>query len=155
MDAFGPRPALDTMADRLAAAGYVVLLPDLFYRFGEYGPYDTHTAFDGQKTRDEIMGMVHGTTQAMTERDEAAFLDGVIREGADGRIGMVGYCMGQQRKVGRQITVRAGLGVVVTGLLNLVEKARPGGLSRVTRKPDGPTSQGRCRSSTSSNPSHC
>jgi carboxymethylenebutenolidase len=99
MDGFGPRPALDTMADRLAAAGYVVLLPDLFYRFGEYGPYDTHTAFNDQKTRDEIMGMVQGTTQAMTERDGAAFLDGVMREGVDGRIGVVGYCMGGARAI--------------------------------------------------------
>jgi carboxymethylenebutenolidase len=28
------------MATRLAAAGYVVLLPDLFYRFGSYTPLD-------------------------------------------------------------------------------------------------------------------
>lgn len=31
-DAFGPRPALDGMAERLANEGYAVLVPDLFYR---------------------------------------------------------------------------------------------------------------------------
>src|SRR5690349_9283816 len=34
MDAFGLRPHLRAMADRLAAAGYVVLVPNVFYRVG-------------------------------------------------------------------------------------------------------------------------
>ena len=37
-DAGGIRPAMLEMAQRLADAGYVVLLPDLFYRYGPYGP---------------------------------------------------------------------------------------------------------------------
>jgi carboxymethylenebutenolidase len=51
MDAFGPRPALDAMAGRLADQGYVVLLPDLFYRYGDYGPFDAKTAFSEEPTR--------------------------------------------------------------------------------------------------------
>lgn len=39
-DAFGPRPALDGMAERLANEGYAVLVPDLFYRNAPYGPFD-------------------------------------------------------------------------------------------------------------------
>lgn len=97
MDAFGLRPGLDTMAERLVAAGYVVLVPDLFYRFGEYGPYDAKTAFDDDTTRDEIKGMIGDTTQAMTERDGAAFLDTLDRAGARGPFGVVGYCMGGSR----------------------------------------------------------
>ncbi len=34
MDAGGIRPAMVEMAQRLADAGYLVLLPDLFYRHG-------------------------------------------------------------------------------------------------------------------------
>jgi len=102
IDAFGPRPALDGMAGRLAAAGYVVLVPDLFYRHGAYGPYDTHTAFSNEKTRAEIMGMLNTTTHAMTERDSGAFIETLRGEGA-GRIGTVGYCMGG----GRAITAAA------------------------------------------------
>ena len=97
MDAFGPRPALDRMAERLALAGHVVVVPDLFYRMGAYGPFDAATAFSDEARRAEIMGMVQTTTQAMTERDSAAFLDALAREGAAGPVGVVGYCMGGAR----------------------------------------------------------
>jgi carboxymethylenebutenolidase len=102
MDAFGPRPALDEMAGRLADAGYLVLVPDLFYRHGDYGPYDTHTAFANEKSRAEIMGMINSTTHAMTERDSGAFVE-ALREAGAGRIGTVGYCMGG----GRALTAAA------------------------------------------------
>ncbi|MGA8262559.1 MAG: dienelactone hydrolase family protein [Arenicellales bacterium] len=97
MDAFGPRPALDSMAERLASAGYAVLVPDLFYRVGDYGPYDVATCLDDEATRAQIMGMVGETTQAMTERDTAAFLDTLDGTGATGPVGVVGYCMGGSR----------------------------------------------------------
>jgi carboxymethylenebutenolidase len=40
MDAIGPRASLDAMAEELAAAGYTVLMPDLFWRSAPYGPFD-------------------------------------------------------------------------------------------------------------------
>jgi carboxymethylenebutenolidase len=97
MDAFGLRPALDGMAERLAGMGYVVLVPDLLYRFAPYGPYDAKTAFE--TSRDEIMGMIKGTTLAMTVRDTEFFLEALSREGARGPFGTVGYCMGGGRAI--------------------------------------------------------
>ena len=38
MDGLAIRPVMIDMAARLAGAGYVALLPDLFYRFGAYAP---------------------------------------------------------------------------------------------------------------------
>jgi carboxymethylenebutenolidase len=99
MDAFGPRPALDAMAERLAGDGYVVLVPDLFYRYGDYGPFDAKTAFSEEKTRTELRGMIGATSQDMTRRDTAAFLEALIQAGATGRIGTVGYCMGGSRAI--------------------------------------------------------
>jgi carboxymethylenebutenolidase len=97
MDAFGPRPALDQMAERLAGNGYAVLVPDLFYRSGGYGPIDARTAFADEKTRAELMALIGGTSQEMTQRDTAAFLEALSANGVAGPIGAVGYCMGGSR----------------------------------------------------------
>jgi carboxymethylenebutenolidase len=103
MDAFGLRPALDAMGERLAGAGYVVLIPDLFYRFGNYGPLDAKTAFSDPGTRGTIMRMIQETTPDKNRRDSAAFVEAITRAGATGKIGVVGYCMGG----GRALTAAA------------------------------------------------
>lgn len=98
MDAFGVRPALDAMAERLAGHGYTVLVPDLFYRSGSYGPYDAKTAFADEGRANEIRAMMAATTQAMTAADTAGFIDALAAAGASGRaVGTVGYCMGGAR----------------------------------------------------------
>ncbi len=97
MDAFGPRPALDAMAARLAGSGHAVLVPDLFYRFGAYGPFDAKTAFSQPETAQRLRGMIGATTQAMTAADTGAFLDALTRQGFAGKVGTVGYCMGGAR----------------------------------------------------------
>ncbi|UVF19636.1 dienelactone hydrolase family protein [Microvirga terrae] len=97
MDAFGLRPALDAMAERLAAEGYAVLVPDLFYRFGDYGPFDARTAFSEEPSRSALRSMIEGTSQDMTRRDSAAFIEALTEAGATNRIGTVGYCMGGSR----------------------------------------------------------
>ncbi|MDR6290273.1 carboxymethylenebutenolidase [Inquilinus ginsengisoli] len=96
MDAMGPRESLYGMAQRLADAGHVVLVPDLFYRFGAYGPF-TGTSFGDDTARAQIMKMLQGTSQEMTKRDTAAFLAVFDKEKVAGPIGTVGYCMGGAR----------------------------------------------------------
>src|SRR5262245_54525959 len=45
MDGVGMRPALYPIAQRIADAGYAVLLPDLFYRAGPYEPPEPKLLF--------------------------------------------------------------------------------------------------------------
>lgn len=97
MDAFGPRAALDEMAARLAGQGYAVLVPDLFYRFGDYAPFDAKTAFGDPEKGALLRRMIGETTQAMTIADTGAFLEALAGEGFSGKVGVTGYCMGGAR----------------------------------------------------------
>jgi carboxymethylenebutenolidase len=95
MDAGGIRPAALQMAQRLANAGYVVLLPDLFYRYGAYGPFDPVEVFKGDVRA--ILGPLMATTgnEKAAEDTQAllTYLD--TRDDVEGRrMGAVGFCMG-------------------------------------------------------------
>ena len=94
-DAGGIRPAMLEMAQRLADAGYVVLLPDLFYRYGPYGPLVPKEVFKGD------VGAILGPLMATTGNDKAAEDTGALLAYLDTRkdiagvkIGAVGFCMG-------------------------------------------------------------
>jgi len=41
----GMRDTMRQMGERLSALGYVVLVPDFYYRNGPYDPVDMRTAF--------------------------------------------------------------------------------------------------------------
>jgi carboxymethylenebutenolidase len=95
MDAGGIRPAMVDMAQRLADAGYVVLLPDLFYRYGPYGPFVPKEVFAGD------FRAILGPLMATTDNDKAASDTGALLDNLDSRsdvaaakIGAVGFCMG-------------------------------------------------------------
>ena len=47
MDAFGIRPTLHNMAQRIADFGYIVLVPDMYYRQGPYAEINPIEAFAG------------------------------------------------------------------------------------------------------------
>ncbi len=96
MDGLGIRPALVDMAERLALYGYVVLLPDLFYRFGPYEPLDPKAVFATPDFRKIIGPMMATTSNKLGAEDAAAFLAYLDsrKDVAGTRIGTTGYCMG-------------------------------------------------------------
>jgi len=95
MDAFGIRPAMVEMARHVAGAGYVVLLPDLFYRFGPYGPLAPKEVLAGD-FRAIIGPMMGSTDNHKAAADTAAFLAYLdTRSDVKGdKVGTVGFCMG-------------------------------------------------------------
>jgi carboxymethylenebutenolidase len=95
-DAGGMRDVMREMGERLSAAGYVVLVPDFYYRSGPYDPIDMRTAFGDEATRDRIFSMMRAYTPDKLESDTAAFLSYLRSrpETAEGGIGTTGYCMG-------------------------------------------------------------
>lgn len=96
MDGLGMRPTLVAMAKRLAELGYVVLLPDLFYRAGPYEPLDPAAVFATGDVRAAIGHLLGATDTRRAAADTAAFLDYLdTREDVSHtRIGTTGYCMG-------------------------------------------------------------
>lgn len=95
MDALGIRPAILDLAARLAGNGYVVLVPDLFYRFGPYGALDPKAVFAGDFRA--VIGPMTGTTDnAKAAEDTKAFIDYLDRRGdvRPPKIGTIGFCMG-------------------------------------------------------------
>ncbi|GJE11598.1 MULTISPECIES: dienelactone hydrolase family protein [Methylobacterium] len=95
MDAGGIRPALVDLARQLAAGGYVVLLPDLFYRYGPYGPFVPAEVFKGDFRA--ILGPLMATTDNVKAAEDTgallAYLD-TRDDVAGGAVGAVGFCMG-------------------------------------------------------------
>ena len=97
MDGFGIRPTLFNMAQRMADGGYVILLPDLFYRIGTYEPLDLKKVFSAGDVRKTIAEMIgHPTNLQMAVKDTADFVEYLVsREDVVGStLGATGYCMG-------------------------------------------------------------
>ena len=96
MDGVGIRPAMLEVGERLATYGYLVLLPDLFYRAGPYEAPDAKTLFSDPAARDAFRKIGSTATAANVMRDTGAFLDFLDAQPGvrPGRIGVTGYCMG-------------------------------------------------------------
>lgn len=97
MDGLGIRPAMLEIGERLATYGYFVLLPDLFYRSGQYEPMDPHVVFADPDTRKTLIERFFAlATPANIMSDARAFLDYLAAQPdvKPGGIGTTGYCMG-------------------------------------------------------------
>ena len=75
VDAGGVRPTFQEMADRLAGYGHAVLLPDVYYRHGDWQPFDMRTVFSDQSERKRLFGMIGSITPDMMAADASAFFD--------------------------------------------------------------------------------
>ena len=93
-DGIGLRPAFHQMAKRLAEEGYVVLLPNIYYRTTT-GPFITLPLdFNNPKTRERFAELTGPLTPQAMERDALTFLDFLgKRADVNGRMGVVGYCL--------------------------------------------------------------
>jgi carboxymethylenebutenolidase len=97
IDAYGLRPQIESMVDRIAAAGYVVLAPNVFYRAGQ-APVISLEGLDDPDLRGEVFARVMPLMKELTpERivaDAAAYLGKLQDEADGGEVAITGYCMG-------------------------------------------------------------
>ncbi|MGK2853574.1 MAG: dienelactone hydrolase family protein [Microbacteriaceae bacterium] len=95
-DAGGARVTFDEMAARLAGYGYVVLVPDVYYRDPGWAPFDLTTVFGDQDERKRLFGMISKVTPDFMAADAKAFFDYLqARPDVRGeKFGTTGYCMG-------------------------------------------------------------
>ncbi len=95
-DAGGVRGTFEQMAAKLAGFGYAVLLPDVYYRSGDWAPFDMATVFGDQQERRRLFSMIGSITGDKAASDAGAFFDYLAArpEVSGERFGVCGYCMG-------------------------------------------------------------
>lgn len=99
MDAFGLRPRMAEMAETIAARGYVVLVPNLFHRFGRAPLVDlSGLGDDAQRGAlfQQLGPMIGALTPEVVARDTTAYLDCLTGQPdvTPGPVAITGYCMG-------------------------------------------------------------
>jgi carboxymethylenebutenolidase len=95
-DAGGARPAFCEMAARLASLGYVVLVPDVYYRSGAWAPFDMAGVFGDKGERNRLFSMMKAITPEVMAADAGAYFNYLAArtEVSGQRFGTTGYCMG-------------------------------------------------------------
>jgi carboxymethylenebutenolidase len=97
MDAPAIRPAMFEMGERLAQAGYFVVLPDMFWRAGPYPPLDIVKARAGDPEMGALFARLRGSTSVEKQMtDIKGCLDFIAtqKQAKSGKVGITGYCMG-------------------------------------------------------------
>lgn len=105
MDAFGLRPQIRTMIDRIASWGYVVLAPNLFYRDGSVEELGLGADLTDPATRESVWDVVGPRVGRLTAEHQTADLPAYVAalRALDGvgpePLGVTGYCMGARAAV--------------------------------------------------------
>jgi carboxymethylenebutenolidase len=104
-DAGGTRETFGQMGDRLVDMGYVVLIPDIYYRAGKWAPFDVATLFTDQQERARLSDLARVLTNDRVIADSGAYADFLLArpEVSGSAIGTTGYCLG-----GRMSLIAAG-----------------------------------------------
>lgn len=130
-DILGLRPVFREMGKRLAAEGYVVLVPNPFYRNAKAPVVDGSFDFSKPEDRAKVMPLAAALTADANISDAksyTAFLDQQPQTDKKKKMGVQGYCMGGPLTFRTAATVPDRIGAAAT--------FHGGGL--VTDKPDSP-----------------
>jgi carboxymethylenebutenolidase len=130
-DILGLRPVFREMGQRLAAEGYVVLVPNPFYRNAKAPVVDGSFDFSKPEDRAKVMPMAEALTADANISDAksyVAFLDAQPQTNRKKKMGVQGYCMGGPLTFRTAATAPDRIGAAAT--------FHGGGL--VTDKPDSP-----------------
>jgi carboxymethylenebutenolidase len=130
-DILGLRPVFREMGQRLAAEGYVVLVPNPFYRNAKAPVVDGSFDFSKPEDRAKVMPMAEALTADANISDAqryVAFLDAQPQTDKKKKMGVQGYCMGGPLTFRTAATAPERVGAAAT--------FHGGGL--VTDKPDSP-----------------
>jgi carboxymethylenebutenolidase len=97
-DAGGLRETFRQMGDHLAGLGFVTLVPDVYYRGGDWAPFDINTVFTVPEERARLGSLMGGliSDPELVTADARAYAEFLLNrpEVAGERIGTTGYCLG-------------------------------------------------------------
>ncbi len=93
-DIAGIRPAQEDMAKRLAAEGYVVLMPNIFHRARKPPVFDFPAKWGDERTMARFAELSGSLPPDAMDKDGALYVSALVAHPScrGGRVGVVGYC---------------------------------------------------------------
>jgi carboxymethylenebutenolidase len=116
-DVVSLRPVFREMGRRLAGEGYVVLVPNLYYRVKKAPVVEGGFNFANPDDRAKLTPLRATVTPEGTDRDAVAylaFLDGLSQTNKKKKVGTQGYCMGGPLAFRTAAAVSARVGAVAS-----------------------------------------
>ncbi|MFN3514125.1 MAG: dienelactone hydrolase family protein [Phenylobacterium sp.] len=116
-DVVSLRPVFREMGRRLAGEGYVVLVPNLYYRVKRAPVVESGFNFANAEDRAKLTPMRASVTPEGTDRDSVAylaFLDAQVQTDKTRKAGVQGYCMGGPLSVRTAAAVPDRIGAVAS-----------------------------------------